>query len=224
MTTSPTKYQLLPCLPDDEYELLKQDIKENGIRVPIDVDEDGVILDGHHRARVAADLGITYPQRVVTGLTDQQKRDHALAVNTLRRHLTRDARREHVAQMRAEGQSIRAMAQTLGVPKSTISDDVAQVSGTGQVTFRVVGTDGKQYPSAPAASSPRRRDLTDTASSLCSDLLKLATRLGKIRDDDRLIRNRERLALMLCGDLGTAIRAAQDLFDALSPQGPGGAA
>ena len=41
--TSPTPYQLLPRLTDDEYQALKADIAENGIRVPIDVDEFGTI-------------------------------------------------------------------------------------------------------------------------------------------------------------------------------------
>jgi len=32
-----------------EFEALKADIAERGVVVPIDIDEDGEILDGHHR-------------------------------------------------------------------------------------------------------------------------------------------------------------------------------
>jgi hypothetical protein len=33
------------------YEALKADIARNGISVPIEIDENGNILDGHHRYR-----------------------------------------------------------------------------------------------------------------------------------------------------------------------------
>lgn len=93
---SPTPYQLLPRLTDEEYDALKADIATNGIRVPIDVDENGTVIDGHHRAWIAADLGVDCPRRVVRGLTDEQKRAHAIAANVYRRSLTRDQRREMV--------------------------------------------------------------------------------------------------------------------------------
>lgn len=43
-----TAYQLMPPLSGDEYAALRADVAEHGIRVPIDVDEHDVILDGHH--------------------------------------------------------------------------------------------------------------------------------------------------------------------------------
>ena len=53
------KYQVLPSMPPEQFEALKADIAERGVLVPIDVDEDGHILDGHHRYRVCTELGIT---------------------------------------------------------------------------------------------------------------------------------------------------------------------
>src|SRR5215208_4170992 len=38
-------YQLLKS----DYEILKQSIKENGLYTPIVINQDGIILDGHHR-------------------------------------------------------------------------------------------------------------------------------------------------------------------------------
>jgi transposase len=139
--SSPTPYQLLPRLTDDEYNALKADIAENGIRVPIDVDENGVVIDGHHRSWIAADLGVDCPRRVVTGLTDEQKRAHAIAANVYRRSLTREQRREMVRKLRLLGMSVRQIAESAGVPRSTVSDDV---SDSGHVV-PVVGSDGKAY-------------------------------------------------------------------------------
>lgn len=147
---SPTPYQLLPRLTDDENAALRADIKANGIRVPIDVDESGTIIDGHHRAWIAGELGVDCPRRVVAGLTSDQKRQHAIAVNAYRRQLSREARRELIAKLREEGMSTRQIAEIAQVPHRTVARDVDAVqgvpSGTGHTaTPPVVGRDGKNY-------------------------------------------------------------------------------
>ena len=53
------KYQVMPSMPPEQFEALKQDIAERGVLVPIDVDEHGYILDGHHRYRACTEHGIT---------------------------------------------------------------------------------------------------------------------------------------------------------------------
>lgn len=146
--TSPTPFQLLPRLSDAEFEALREDIRENGIRVPIDVDESGLILDGHHRSWIGAELGIEVPRRVVGGLDEQGKRNHARAVNAIRRHLSIEQRREQVAQMRAEGQTIVEIATTLGVPKSTIGDDVKANSESGITPPTITASDGRERPAS----------------------------------------------------------------------------
>jgi ParB-like chromosome segregation protein Spo0J len=39
----------MPPLSDDEFTALVADIRQNGVRYPVLVDEDGYILDGIHR-------------------------------------------------------------------------------------------------------------------------------------------------------------------------------
>jgi hypothetical protein len=115
-------YQLLPPLTAEEYAALREDIAANGIRVPVDVDEDGQILDGHHRQAIAADLGIPCPTRVVAGLTEDDKRAHALAVNSHRRALTVAQRRELAAAEleRDPFRSDRAIGRLVGVDHKTV--------------------------------------------------------------------------------------------------------
>jgi hypothetical protein len=146
--TSPTPYQLLPRLTDDEYEALKADIAENGVRVPIDVDEDGVILDGHHRAWITADLGVDCPRRTLNGLTDEGKRSHAVAVNVHRRSLNREQRRDLVARLRNDGMSLRAISAATGISPATAMRD-ARVSA--ETPAEITGLDGKPY----AATRPQ---------------------------------------------------------------------
>ena len=47
---------LIPPLSKVEFELLKQSIKEEGMHVPIIINEQGVVLDGHHRFRACKEL------------------------------------------------------------------------------------------------------------------------------------------------------------------------
>lgn len=150
-------YQLLPALADDQRDALRQSIEENGILQPIEVDEDGRILDGHHRAAIAADLGIACPSRTINNLDEPGKRRYALTVNLMRRQLDRAARGALVAKLRAEGMTVRTIAEEIGLPKSTVSDDLRQLSDAGQLIQpeRIVGRDGKERPAArPQTASP----------------------------------------------------------------------
>lgn len=150
ITESPTPYQLLPRLTEDEYVALRADIQANGVRVPIDVDENGTIIDGHHRAWIAAELLVTCPQRRVTGMTEEQKRAHAIAVNIHRRNLTGEQRRDLILRLRGDGMSTRTIAESVGVGKDTVARALASVAvppvanETGH-TAAIVGADGKNY-------------------------------------------------------------------------------
>ena len=125
MTDASYPWQLLPDLTHDELAALRADIAENGVLVPVEVDEDGAILDGHNRARIAGELGVPYDKRVVSGLTDDGKRDYALRVNAIRRQLSPERRRPIVARLYVdEGMTQQEIAGVLGIDQSTVSDDL----------------------------------------------------------------------------------------------------
>lgn len=147
LTKSPTPYQLMPGLTDEERSSLRLDIEKNGIRVPIDVDENDNILDGHHRAWIAAELNIPCPRRIVAGLTEEGKRAHAVSVNVFRRNLTREQRRDLVARLRESGMSTRAIAEATSLPQRTVARDAEAVEPNGSTGGTVTGTDGKTYKS-----------------------------------------------------------------------------
>ncbi len=60
VTTEPAienqPYQLLPPLSDDEYRALKADIAVHGVLVAVEVDDQGHIIDGHHRVQAWQEL------------------------------------------------------------------------------------------------------------------------------------------------------------------------
>lgn len=87
-TLDTPRYQLLPPLLSVDIEHLKASIIEHGVQVAVIVDEEGEIIDGHHRAMIADSLGIEYPKDVRHGLNEDQKRLLAAELNVARRHLT----------------------------------------------------------------------------------------------------------------------------------------
>lgn len=138
------KYQLFPNLTADEMEALTADIKERGVMVPVEKDEDDNILDGHHRVMIADSLGIGYPTVVRTGWSEDQKLVHVVALNAHRRHLTAIERADVVSQLRKAKLSTRAIAKAVGVGKDTVRRDLAV--GAIAPPDAVTGTDGKSYP------------------------------------------------------------------------------
>lgn len=126
-----TGYQVMPPLSAEEYEALKADIAERGILVPVVRDQHGNLLDGHHRERIAAELGIDCPAEVREAASDEEARDIALALNLARRHLTREQRRELIAAeiSRRPGDSDRAIARRLCCDHKTVGTVRRELSG-----------------------------------------------------------------------------------------------
>jgi ParB-like chromosome segregation protein Spo0J len=159
-----TRYQLLPPLTADEYEALRESIETFGVLHPVVVDEHGAIIDGHHRARVCAELGITYPTVVLPGLTDEQKIEQALVLNLARRHLSSDDKRALVAELRSRGLSVRFISEHTGIPRTTVHRYASGVpSGT---PAYVTGQDGRSYRAqrpriAPAMSRAQAEAFTE---------------------------------------------------------------
>ena len=81
---------LVPKMSDKEYKSFKQDIKKNGLRVPITVTQQGVVLDGHNRLRACKELGIECRYEIKEFDDDDQleEKDHVISVNLERRNLS----------------------------------------------------------------------------------------------------------------------------------------
>jgi site-specific DNA-methyltransferase (adenine-specific) len=104
--SAPPKYQLLAPLRPEELAALEADVARRGILLPVETDEDGHILDGHHRAAIARRLGLPCPTLVRRFASEQEKREHAIKMNLARRHL--DPLRW--------GQAFRLLLEERGIP------------------------------------------------------------------------------------------------------------
>jgi ParB-like chromosome segregation protein Spo0J len=115
-------YQLLDPLSDEAYEALKADIAESGMVYPVVLDEVGAVIDGHHRKRIAEELGIEYPATVLPGLTEEEKIDRSLALNLTGRKQTREEKRETIRRylLRRPNVSVNHAAQVTGSARSVV--------------------------------------------------------------------------------------------------------
>lgn len=121
-TKSISVIQPMPNLTPEQLDSLRADIADNGVLVPVVVDQHGRILDGNHRATIATELGLDYPTLVVTVKDDADAWDRAVALNCSRRHMTREQVREVIkAEIhRRPDDSDRAIARRVGCSPSTV--------------------------------------------------------------------------------------------------------
>jgi hypothetical protein len=136
------KYQLFPALDAATEAALRSSIQQFGVVYPVVKDEEGNIIDGHHRARIADELGVDYP---VIVRPNGAAENLAIDLNTARRGGDVEKRRKMAAEMRSDGHSTTTIARVLGVSDETVRRDLA--ASTYVEPDTVVGADGKRYPS-----------------------------------------------------------------------------
>lgn len=142
-------YQVMPRLTSDEYADLEQSIKTDGVLVPIIVSPGGEIIDGHHRAEIARRLGVHCPEVVKHG-APAELRTFAYSLNLNRRHLTRDQRRELIAQSLRQDPQLadREHARRTGASPTTVGTVRGDLEAAGDVSKLDTRTDslGRQQP------------------------------------------------------------------------------
>lgn len=154
MATEPgtSPYQMLDGLTEQQYADLRDDIAECGILQPIAVDEHGVVLDGHHRQRIARELGMDYPtyQPLPAGASEAQKLDTSLKLNLMGRQQTGEQKRELIKrylQRRPEAADAH-IARIVGCSHSTVGLVRRELEGSCQIdrmATRVGERAGKPY-------------------------------------------------------------------------------
>ena len=196
MSTS-VKYQVMPPLSPDEYQELHDDIDHRGVVEPIHVDESGVVIDGHHRKRIADELGIECPKIVHDDLSDAGKRSLAFTLNLKRRHLNREQRRALIAEsLKSDPQlSNREHARRTGADHKTVQAVREESESTGEIPqseTRVSG-DGRVRPSSQPTRpkpEPEEPELPQATALAQSDLDELNAEpptwqpAGHMRDTD----------------------------------------
>jgi N6-adenosine-specific RNA methylase IME4/predicted transcriptional regulator len=118
---------LLPPLSTEELAALRASIQAEGVRHPVEIDESGNVLDGHHRLQIEPKA----PTVIVRGLSPAEKEAYVLRSNSVRRNLSpeqdsevRQRKRETANKLRTEDAkkwTQKRVAATLGVSQKTVS-------------------------------------------------------------------------------------------------------
>lgn len=161
MSAETALFQLFPLLDPATEAALRSSIERHGVLVPVAVDQHGRLLDGYHRSRIADELGVTYERRVHEVRDDDHARELARTLNVLRRHLDPDQRRDLVAELRAQGHSLRAIGGALGVSHTQVRSDLESTGKSFPVDQpeRIIGRDGKSRPATMPARAFQRGDI-----------------------------------------------------------------
>jgi ParB-like chromosome segregation protein Spo0J len=189
-------FQLFPALDGAVESALRSSIERFGVLVPVVRDQHGNTIDGHHRARIADEVGVKYRVDVVSVSSDDEAREIAQTLNTDRRHLTVEQRREIVAELRQQGHSLRAIAGAVGSSLGAVQNDLRSGVLPNTPPDRTLGTDGKRYPSrrpvVVATKDAKEADRAQQAMATAGDLgagrvidTKRIERIAREREADR---------------------------------------
>ena len=189
--TDPQFEELLPPLSTEEFEALKADIAARGVLEPIVVDEDGVVLDGHHRFKADPNA----PTRQVLGLTLDEKKALAIRSNLARRNLSPDQKRELLKRQKGIAKGLRAAGKTqaevavlLGVGRKTVDDwEPTRVSNGGSAIPNSARSPDNRVKIAPQARARvvAERDAGKTQEQLAADLGVSRGRVSQIEATER---------------------------------------
>lgn len=145
-----TDYQLLPALLPEDFEALKTSIAEQGVDVPIIVDQEGNTIDGYHRQRACDELGTFCPREVRQFENEADKLELILRLNCRRRHLNQKQRRFIIEAYLLRDPEIadNFLAENIGVSKNTVAEVRCEMEATCQIDkFKMLrGKDGKRRP------------------------------------------------------------------------------
>ena len=149
--------KLLPPLSITEFAALKADIKANGVRDAVVIDEEENILDGHNRYKIDKNA----PTRVIRGLSDAEKEAFVFRSNLTRRNLSVEQKRTALKAMQSTAKRLREedkrrwtqkrVAEALGVAQQTVCDWLSTNTGTGNTT--------KPAPDARVKLSPAVKEV-----------------------------------------------------------------
>jgi hypothetical protein len=137
---------------------LEEAVFATGPVLPITADEEGNIIDGHRCYRVykkhtIKEVFVT----ILKGLTDEQKRHLAVALNANRRHLTMDKKKAIIRQFLTENPklSARHLGRLVGVDHHTAQGVKKAMIAGEEIPHQdeIEGQDGKMYKAKGATTT-----------------------------------------------------------------------
>jgi hypothetical protein len=176
---------LLPLMSPIELAQLGEDIKANGLRLPIAITSDGQLLDGRNRLDAMEAAGVEFKiKRTTNGepvhidiaggdlsfaevVTTTDPVAFVISANIHRRHLTAEQRQHLLITLiaRAPEKSDRQFGKEVGVDHKTIASARAKGEDVGSIPHVVTRTDtkGRKQPACKSRKGGRAKGAEPTA-------------------------------------------------------------
>jgi N6-adenosine-specific RNA methylase IME4/ParB-like chromosome segregation protein Spo0J len=122
-----------------QYQAMKEDIKENGQKMPGVINQDGILVDGHHRYRACHELGIPFQYYVEYFDNELEELRYIRQANDKRRHYTKFQSieqelkwKDELAQRAKENMSLAGREKkaftNIGRPSINVQEEIAKNS------------------------------------------------------------------------------------------------
>jgi ParB-like chromosome segregation protein Spo0J len=217
------KYKdLVPPLTTEEYNELKQSIKEKGLWVPIIINSQNVVLDGHHRFKICEELGIEARTLTRDFETDNHEALFVIDANLKRRHLN-DFQKTELAlkakpileEIAKINSSHRPSSKYLELGGKGVSQEIGKRSGVSHETVRKV----------EAVLESGDKDLIDKSRQGRLTINKAFGKVKKSKKREELLQEAANIeipqnAKLICGDfVEKSKEIADNSIDLLKPGG-----
>jgi hypothetical protein len=169
-TSSPGSYSIekllsqtvqpFPDLPPEEFEALKQSIKDHGLMNPVLLTDDRYLFDGHQRLKALLALGkkriTAHHVRIQEGVNRDNMIGHAYASNMVRLMLTTADKAARMHQCAAMGWSQQRIAKEFHMSQPEVSQLMAAYPAESETAPVIVtqDEDGKTYTRVPRGTLP----------------------------------------------------------------------
>lgn len=153
--------QPLPDLGEEEFAGLRRAVGRGPLADPLSVSSDGILLDGHQRARAMLANGRKFVDAADVHIVEKANRDNAyewaVQLNVTRRHMSVEEKADLARKLQRERHWSQAtIARLFGVSRPAVSQWLAKYPDADDgVPMVVDGLDGKRYVTDPP---PPRED------------------------------------------------------------------
>jgi ParB-like chromosome segregation protein Spo0J len=188
---SEDKYQVMPDLESEEYEALRSDIQENGVRDRITVakeDGESILIDGFHRVEIAQELEIEdLDCELVFNASEDELFRIAYERNTHRRNLDEGQKKQlakdRIQYLDSEGrhEAIESIANMVAVSTGTVTNARNELLDSDSI----VNTEdwATQDQKKEIATEYIRENPDESNSSIASEVPVSATTVGRIKNE-----------------------------------------
>ena len=130
-------FEVVPRMTSNEWSAFYNDVVFNGIKVPLEVTGDGIIVDGHHRYKAAQGMGLKTVPVIDAPLGNDTAFGYMISAAMLRRHLDKDQLGILAAKWAEDNQKAHSGLKGVSAPRGAETNDVSPTRSEALTKFNV---------------------------------------------------------------------------------------